>query len=367
MPEQIFDSVKKNVLDGLLAAIQEYNQRYQPPEDMFTGDVDYYKLSQDLAFFFPWPVAYEINKLFRPEFSRYDANRLDQIIKTFERLLQFFAYCLIADLHNQIKSGNVSVSDGFRKEFERRFATITIGNLVWVIESVIKAIKASQAEPFFTEINKMNLKQFYGAMQWIVPERNNKGHYKFDESPESVEQKCPVYLLKLFELLSSLAFLTKYHLFSIQEIRVRNSKIKPPEFVHKTMYMHSVQKGRPYTWNSPEFLENHSVIICKNIKNIKDDYLNLSPLIIDTNVDLKEIIRSDDPCSIARMKRDIFLYSRYDGKKRLEYVGTTTTYDELKSGIDLTVLNFYDDLINEHNDITNIITEKVIYENQEPI
>ncbi len=367
MSEQLFDSFQKKILNQLLLTIQKYNTRYQPPEDMFTGDVDYFKLSQDLAFFYPWPVAYEINKLFRPEFSRYDANRLDQIIKTFERLLQFFAYCLIADLHNQIIAGTVVVSDGFKKEFERRFSTITIGNLVWVIESIIKAFKKSKTEPFFLEINNLDIKQFFCAMEWIVPERNNKGHYKFDENPESIEQKCPVYQQKLFELIANLSFITKYHLFSIQEIRVRNSRIKDPEFVHKTMYMHSVQKGRPYTWHSPVFLENHSVIICKDIKNIKEAYLNLSPMIIDTNLDLKEIIRSDDPTSIARMKRDIFLYSRYDGKQRIEYIGTTTTYEELKSGIDLTVLNFYDDLINELNDITSIITNNGAYESQESI
>jgi hypothetical protein len=108
------------------------------------------------------------------------------------------------------------------------------------------------------------------------------------------------------------------------------------------------------------------VIICKDVKNLKSEYLNLSPLIIDTNMDLKEIIRSDDPGSIAKMKRDIFLYSRYDGNKRLEYTGTTATYEELKSGIDLTVLKFYDQLLNELNDLLTIITHKA-YENQESI
>ncbi len=366
MADLVFDSFQKKILDQLLQSVQQYMPRYQQPEDMFTGEVDYHKLSQDLAFLFPWPVAYEVNKLFRPEFSGYDANRLDQIIKTFERLLQFFAFCLVADLHQQIKQGKLGVTENFAKEFTRRFSVITIGNLVWMAEAVLKTFWDANLTPFLSEAADIEKKPFFKAMEWIVPERNNKGHYKFDESPDSIEQKCPVYMEKLFTLLSDLAFLTKYHLFSIQDISVNKSKINPPEFIHKTMYLHSMQKGRPYIWQSSEFTENHAVIICKDVKNIKEDYINLSPLIIDTNVDLKDIVRSDDPNSIAKVKRDIFLYSRFDGKKRLDYTGTTTTYEELKSGIDLTVLMFYDELVREQQDLITTITESA-YENPKPV
>lgn len=79
MSNNTFDSFQKKQLEQFHDAVVNYVPRYNKPEDFLTGETDYHKMSQELAFLFPWPIAYEVDKLFRPEFSRYDANRLDQI------------------------------------------------------------------------------------------------------------------------------------------------------------------------------------------------------------------------------------------------------------------------------------------------
>ena len=85
----------------------------------------------------------------------------------------------------------------------------------------------------------------------------------------------------------------------------------------------------------------------KSIKQPKD-FLNLSPLIIDTRtetIDTKEKFH---------LKKDIFMYTKFRGNK-IFYIGT-----EVTEKCDLSILSNYQVLISDFNDLLKMIgTDKV--------
>ena len=95
------------------------------------------------------------------------------------------------------------------------------------------------------------------------------------------------------------------------------------------------------------FSDSNAVLLMKSIKQ-PTDFLNLSPLIIDTR---PEVIDSKDKFNL---KKDIFMYTKFRDNKIL-YLGT-----EVTEKCDLTTLSNYDNLVYEFNELINAIgAEKV--------
>jgi hypothetical protein len=90
------------------------------------------------------------------------------------------------------------------------------------------------------------------------------------------------------------------------------------------------------------FADSNSVLLLKDFK-APNDYLNLSPLIIDTRT---EVIDQKEKFSI---KKDIFLYTKFQNGK-LFYVGT-----EVTEKCDLSRLSGYPDLLNQFSEMMNYI------------
>lgn len=346
------DKHQNRLLLSLFEALKPYSGNLSLPKDEF-GEIHFNRLADDIIGLYPKPIGYELSKLFRPEFERYDENRLNQIIRTFEQILKFLAFVMIIDLHRLVKEKSVTVPDGFKVEFKRRFCTVTIGNLSWYIENIGKIFDAAKAGIFIPELHEKLNRGFYGNIHWIVPERNDKGHFKFEETPEFIEKQCPEYFEKLFGLLSEIPFITAYKLVSIQRILVEKGKLRPPNFIHNFSILNEKHASKPVGLES--ILDCQAVVLCREMQEIRNKYLNLSPLIIDTNIELKDILRSDDPETMSKITRDLYLYSRFDGNNRLEYTGISTSYQDLRKGIDLRVLNFYQHLLAEYEDLVNTI------------
>lgn len=92
------------------------------------------------------------------------------------------------------------------------------------------------------------------------------------------------------------------------------------------------------------FADSNAVLLLKDI-NEPHEYLNLSPLIIDTRT---EVIDQKEKFSI---KKDIFLYTKFQYGK-LHYVGT-----EVTEKCDLSQLSSYPDLLQQFNDMINSILD----------
>ena len=177
-----------------------------------------------------------------------------------------------------------------------------------------------------------------------MPERNEIGHYQINLTNEEIEKRCVEYVVKLTTILENIAFLCKYKLISIRDIHVdKNRTNDKARFIHIADLLNSSNsdfKAKELDENT--FTDSKSVLMLKSLKNISE-YLNLSPLIIDTN---SEVLDHKDKFDI---KKDIFMYTKHRNG-HIMYIGT-----EVTEKCDLRSLSKYDVLMEEYNELMKTI------------
>jgi hypothetical protein len=218
-----------------------------------------------------------------------------------------------------------------------------MGNFCWIIRTLATTYTEQKAEWFLTEMNQKFDKKFFAALDFWVPERNEIGHYQINLDEGEIEKRCVEYEEKLTFILERIAFFAKYRLVSVRDIKVFKPRIHEAKFHHIIDLLNSSDsdfKGEEI--DESKFSDSHSVLLMKSIKSF-DDYLNLSPLVIDTN---SETIDKKEKFDI---RKDIFLYTKYrDGN--LMYVGT-----EVTEKCDLRSLSKYSMLLEEYRDLVKVI------------
>ncbi len=141
-----------------------------------------------------------------------------------------------------------------------------------------------------------------------------------------------------------MAFLAKYKLVSVKEIKVIKSKVQKASFHHVIDLLNSSDSDfTAKEMEEEKFAESQSVLLMKSLKTL-EEYLNLSPLIIDTNC---EIIDNKEKFDI---KKDIFMYTKFRGD-HLMYIGT-----EVTEKCDLRSLHNYQILLNQFGDMMETIS-----------
>jgi hypothetical protein len=296
---------------------------------------DYRILADLIIKNFPWPIGVELRRLFSGSMRQLDRMRLDQIFKTIERSMQFLSFVMLSQMVKAKEEGKLVIPESFSNEFKNRFLVLTLGTFSWIIRSAGTLFKDQKIEWFMTEMSDYFDNKFYGMLDFWVPERNEIGHYQINLTQGEIEKRCVEYEEKLTFILQSISFLAKYKLVSVKEIKVIKSKIREAAFLHVFDLLNSSDSDfKANEFQEPTFTESHSVLLMKNIKSL-DEYLNLSPLIIDTS---NEVLDSKEKFEI---KKDIFMYSKFRNDQ-LMYLGT-----EVTAKIDLRLLKDYETLVME--------------------
>ncbi len=293
---------------------------------------------------FPWPIGVELRRLFSASMRQLDRMRLDQIFKTIERSMQFISFLMICQLWNDIKEQKFALPEGFRKEFGDRIMVLSMGNYTWLIRAIGSFMQEKNIQWFIPEMGENFDKKFYAALDFWVPERNEIGHYQINLTNEEIEKRCVEYEEKLSFILEKLSFIAKYKLVSVREIKVIHPKNQEAKFNHLIDLLSSSDSGfKAQELEETKFTESSSVLLMKSLKTI-DEYLNLSPLVIDTN---SEVIDDKEKFDI---KKDIFLYTKFRGD-HLMYVGT-----EVTEKCDLRSLHNYQNLVEQFKDMLATIS-----------
>jgi len=293
---------------------------------------------------FPWPIGVELRRLFSGTMRQLDRMRLDQIFKTIERSMQFISFIMLSQLWKDMKEKNLDVPDGFKKEFTDRISVLSMGNYTWLIRSVGTFMQEKNYPWFMPEMGENFDKKFYAALDFWVPERNEIGHYQINLTNEEIEKRCVEYEEKLSFILEKLAFIAKYKLVSVREIKVIHPKNQSAKFNHFIDLLNSSDSGfKAQELEETKFAESNSVLLMKSLKTF-DEYLNLSPLIIDTN---SEIIDDKEKFDI---KKDIFMYTKFRGDQ-LMYIGA-----EVTEKCDLRSLHNYQNLVEQFKDMLATIS-----------
>lgn len=295
---------------------------------------------------YPWPIGVELRRLFSASMLQLDRLRLDQIFKTIERTMQLISAIMLSQLWKESRSGTLTIPEFFRNEFESRLSMLTMGNFTWLIRSIGKIFNENSIEWFMPEMSSCFRKDFYTALDFWVPERNEIGHYQINLDQQEIEKRCVEYEEKLSLILQKIAFLCKYKMVSIKEIRVIQPKNRKAAFHHYIGLLNSSDSDfKVKDIIDPVFTESSSILMMKTIKSI-DEHLNLSPLVIDT---FSEIIDNKEKFDI---KKDVFLYSKIKGNHMM-YVGT-----EVTEKCDLRSLSTYDLLLEQYREMIESITGK---------
>jgi len=320
---------------------------------MVTGedddDSDYRLLADLIIKSFPWPVGVELRRLFSGSMRQLDRMRLDQIFKTIERSMQFLSFVMLSQLVKSAEEGKIVIPESFSREFKNRILLLSLGNFSWMIRAIGNLFREQKAEWFMPEMSDCFDNKFYGALDFWVPERNEIGHYQINLHQEEIEKRCVEYEEKLTFILGRISFLAKYKLVSVKEIKVIKSKMNEAAFNHVFDLLNSSDSDfKANEFQEPTFTESNSVLLMKNIKSL-EAYLNLSPLIIDTNT---EILDSKEKFEI---KKDIFMYSKFQND-HLMYLGT-----EVTEKIDLRSLKNYNTLLEEFRYLLSVVSNEKVF------
>ena len=293
---------------------------------------------------FPWPIGVELRRLFSASMRQLDRMRLDQIFKTIERSMQFISFLMICQLWKDAKEQKLTLPEGFRKEFGERIMLLSMGNYTWLIRAIGNLMQEKGIPWFIPEMGENFDKKFFAALDFWVPERNEIGHYQINLTNEEIEKRCVEYEEKLSFILEKLSFIAKYKLVSVREIKVIHPKNQEAKFNHLIDLLSSSDSGfKAQELEETKFAESSSVLLMKSLKTI-DEYINLSPLVIDTN---SEVIDDKEKFDI---KKDIFLYTKFRGD-HLMYVGT-----EVTEKCDLRSLHNYQNLVEQFKDMLATIS-----------
>lgn len=312
-------------------------------------DAPDYRILADLIIRnFPWPIGVELRRLFSGSMRQLDRSRLDQIFKTIERSMQFLSFIMLSQVSRMKEEKKLTIPESFSKEFGNRFLVLSLGNFTWLIRAIGNLFEKQKIEWFMPEMSDCLDQKFYAALDFWVPERNEIGHYQINLTQEEIERRCVEYEEKLTFILVRISFLVKYKLVSVKEIRVIKSKMSSASFHHVFDLLNSSDSDfKANEFNESKFTDSHSVLLLKSIKSI-DDFLNLSPLVIDTST---EILDSKEKFDI---KKDIFMYSKFRNDQ-LMYLGT-----EVTEKVDLRSLKNYEILLKEFKQLVSMIAPGTI-------
>jgi len=314
-------------------------------DDEGDEDISDYRILADLIIKnFPWPIGVELRRLFSGSMRQLDRMRLDQIFKTIERSMQFLSFVMLSQLVKEKTEGKLIIPEKLRKDFADRFYVLSMGNFAWLIRIIGNIFEEQKIEWFMPEMAESFNNKFYNALDFWIPERNEIGHYQINLTQEDIEKRCVEYEEKLTFILQRIAFLAKYRLVSVKEIRVIKSKVREASFQHVIDLLNSSDSDfKAKEFQEPTFTESHSVLIMKTMKSL-EEYLNLSPLVIDTSTEVLDTKEKFD------IKKDIFMYSKYRNDQ-LMYLGT-----EVTEKCDLRSLKNYEVLLMEFRFLLSAVT-----------
>jgi hypothetical protein len=308
--------------------------KFLPDKDA-EEETDYRLIADQVIKNFPWPVGIELRRLFSGSMRQSGRLRLDQIFKTIERTIQFISFVMICQLWYDVSQKKVTLPESVKSEFVTRFTLLTMGNFCWLIRTLATTYTEQKVPWFLPEMNEQFDKKFFASLDFWVPERNEIGHYQINLDESEIEKRCVEYEEKLTMILQKIAFFAKYRLVSVRDIKVIKPRIHEAKFHHIIDLLNSSDsdfKGEEI--DETKYSDSNSVLLMKSIKSF-DDYLNLSPLVIDTN---SETIDTKEKFEI---RKDIFLYTKYKND-HLMYLGT-----EVTGKCDLRSLSNYNILLEE--------------------
>lgn len=320
-------SVNEKIIIPVFKLMTEYQPRLArllPQDDDDDDEIDSRPLAQGIISGFPWPIGIEFRRLFTDGCSKLDRGRLDQILRTVERITQFIAFVLLSQLLEESLKQAIETPDDFSHNFKTRFSTPGLGTYIWLIQHVARIFTTHAIEPFIPDMKPLLGKGFMNKLQPWSPIRNEISHYLVNLDEQEIQIRCYEYQENLCDLLSDIAFLVKYPLVTISEIRVNKRKRLSVSYRHNIKVLNNISSdlaGRQRSYDS--FADNRSVYL---------DHFKPIYLIFDQ---FEELFIFGDADESERLARDLAMLAEAAFEIRVifvireEYLAELTAMEEV--------------------------------------
>lgn len=238
---------------------------------------------------FPWPMSAQIRMLFAntESMNRHGMPRLRQLIESYVATTRFLAFSMLSQLwDSQYEKSDLKGLD-MEDLTHATFDNHRFYDYLHLLRNCHDILLQNNITPFITEIS--------ASIARISEGGSSFENYRFIESvrlrllnqeiaENEVAKLCTECEAVLTELLVNAAFLSKYKLLTIKDIKVFSPKRLAREFIHHYAELNTV--SREDIWVDdlplPKPTNSHSVLLTpRNEPEEIVRYLDLSPFVID--------------------------------------------------------------------------------------
>ncbi|MGB0862545.1 MAG: CHAT domain-containing protein [Saprospiraceae bacterium] len=282
---------------------------------------------------FPWPIGAQIRRLVSndPDMNKPTMTRLEQITSTYVVTCQLLMYILLAQLWEARKKDENIPNVYFLDALTMNRESFEVFDFISHIKQILQTFKEKDYPLFIGEYEEI-LKaleakgDFYNSYLYLESIRSRM-------SSNGANLESEVYQLSvdaeyaLSVILNKAAFLVKYQMITVRDIIIVNPWHKDASFNHymgrlnaqEGDFLSLFKKPRSYT----EFTDSRSVLLVRDLKNL-EDYLNLSPFVIDKNA-------FGDAKATAM---DLFMYAFHENDEYWYLVSNQSVYRALEQDAD---------------------------------
>lgn len=293
-PELEDFEINERLIDALWESLSEYSETIEMM--MTKRRVSLARKRMAILNSLPAPVAEHLRKLLVPvedENEGYDSfstDRLQQIVTTYQTMMELVTFTLMAQLWETFfEKGSIEI-EADRKTVIQTLLTLKpsdqeVFDFLELIRNLRGVIEQNEGKYFIAEL-KDSLDQialegdFQNAAFFleVLKVKLSKDSIADSEIPELCQRAEE----SLAQLLSAMAFLSKYALVSVQGIDVRKYRHTPKAtFSHIAVELRDLLGGLEVTeFDMKNFMDNQSVLL---LNDEEETFLNLSPFIIDVN------------------------------------------------------------------------------------
>lgn len=262
--------------------------------------IDFRIIRRTITDTLPAPVGEQVRKLFAAEHHIDSANmrsftsqRLDQIILTYDSLVQLVAYIMLAQLWDAKISDRDLRVPRIQASVIRQFFTMSSHELSsYDYIKLIRAIRIIFDEndiPYFIEeiartkkalYEDENFIHAYRFMQYMREQRPHKGRQL---GPEEIESYCVQGEKHLGDIFRHFGFCAKYSFHTVKQINLIRPRHRTPMYRHITVKLDTITAGFLDEESLYQHhLDDNSVILVKEpLNSNQQEFLNLSPFVID--------------------------------------------------------------------------------------
>ncbi len=246
---------------------------------------------------FPVPVGEQLRLLFHS--NRIDVQRLKQLTATYQTTMELLCFTLLSQLWDaQLEDPELVIDEDYLTAFNSFFAlgpdSFLTFDYVQLIAALLGIFQANHITCFMEELSTLEKNfraeaEFYEAHLFMeeikkdILENSVSGPTISRKKADEIESICIQGEGHICTILKKLAFLVSYQMLTIKTIEVIKPRLKKARFFHNKVTLDRVTLGLADEAEEFEtFLDNNSVIFLKNNDDV-EEYLSLSPFIIDEN------------------------------------------------------------------------------------